>query len=91
MNNDLVVQAALYLEVSTIAIFGLAAIYAGKNLTRKEAKDQWFLWRRSGKYNQDVENLCLDLLSRRTPVSELFTFVKHQRKKLEDTNGKKTV
>ena len=72
VNGDIVHQTALMLEVFPIHVFTLAQVYANKPIDNDEATRQQERWRNTGKYNQDVENLCLDLLSKRVGVNSIL-------------------
>lgn len=65
MKKDLVTQTAEYLEVSLLMIFAISKLYANKSVKRPEAEHELNQWRKTGKYGVEVEDFCLDILSKR--------------------------
>lgn len=72
VNGDLVHQTALFLEVFPITVFAVAQLYAGKSANRDEAGKELERWRNTGKYSKEVENFCLDILSKRVGLNSVL-------------------
>lgn len=87
--DDLVHQAGIFIELKRVeywVIFYLAESYADKagkdgKVEIEKAFEALKHWQKTGKYNSDVEDLCLDLLSQRL----LLHVIKEKIKRV--TNG----
>ena len=71
--DDLVYQAAMYLEVQDVlVIFAVARLYAGHKALRGYCELEKKFWQKTGKFSKEVEDFCLDLLSRRLSLEAEF-------------------
>ncbi len=65
VSGDLVHQTSIFLETHPLVIFQVAKVYKQRSGNRTEAQKALATWQSRGVYDKDIEDFCLDVLSKR--------------------------
>jgi len=72
LKTNLVAMTSMYLEASPKLIIAVSLLYAGKSPKLTEVEKQLDEWERTGKYNLQVEDFCLDVLAKRITLDSIL-------------------
>lgn len=71
--DDVVCRASEYLECGFLLLFSVAKLYANKPHNRTQAEKALGKYQRTGRFDTDVEDFCLDILSKRVGLDTVLT------------------
>lgn len=67
--SDIITKTKEYLECSYLAIFAFALVYSRRRCRRRDANEAFSCWKRTGRVTTELEDFCLDVLSKRLAVT----------------------